>query len=65
MDGDRTVEQLFLNEQRRPDDEQRGQGTTCFDNLAERGKARVKQRVLVKQVFVGIPRDTKLRKGHD
>ena len=50
-----SVEQLLLNEERRANNQQRTGGTTRVHDLAERSDTGVEQRILMKQVFVGIP----------
>ena len=65
MDRHRAIEQLLLEDERRPDDQQRGEGATRFDDLAERGLSGVEQCILVKEIFVRISREAKLGEHDD
>jgi hypothetical protein len=65
MDCHGAVEQLLLNKERRADDQQRSEGTTRLNDLAERSNTGVEQRVLVKQVFIRIAREPQLGKYND
>ena len=59
-----TVEQLAREAQRRSHQQHRRQLAAALDNLPKRFRAGVEQGILVKQIFVGVRRDTELRKQH-
>ena len=63
MDGDRAVEEFLLDQQRRADDQHRGQSAARLRDLAQRGLSGVEQRILVEEVLVRVAGEPQFRKN--
>ncbi len=65
VDHDRAIEQLALEAQRRADEQHRGEVRAGLDELGQGVLDRVEQRILMKQILVGISRNPQLREERD